>query len=106
MKGPVRRRAVLLVWFFVMTLSGCGPLPRLSPPPRPEESDVSVLGLKDVRYWGDEVTPQTIATGLDSVRREREYWKATGHTGPLPPAYYLARSPAVVRMARSGLASW
>jgi hypothetical protein len=77
MNGPVQRRAVLLVLLFAVTLSGCGPLPCLSPPPQLQGTDLGVLGLKDVRYWGDEVILQAIPTGLDSVRRERGYWNAT-----------------------------
>jgi Patatin-like phospholipase len=86
------RFTALLTMFVVLTASACGPLPRLNPIPQSEEDDVTVLGLKDVRYWGDEVTPQMIADGIAAYRREREYATTTGHPGPLPPAYYLAIS--------------
>lgn len=92
MRLMYRRFVTLTAMLVVVALSACGPLPRLSPVPQAEENDVTVLGLKDVRFWGDEVTPQMIADGLDSYRREREYAAATGHRGPLPPAYYLAVS--------------
>ena len=72
--------------------SACGPLPRLNPVPRSEEGNIAVLGVRDVRYWGDEVTPQMIADAFASYRRERAYATATGHPGPLPPAYFLAIS--------------
>ena len=73
-------------------VSACGPLPRLNAVPQSEQNDVTVLGLKDVREWGDEATPQLLTEGVDSNRRERAYATATGHPGPLPPAYYLAIS--------------
>ena len=57
-----------------------------------EENSITVFGLSDVRYWGDELTPQMIDAGLSSYRREQAYAMETGHTGPLPPAYYLAIS--------------
>lgn len=92
MNGLAKRRAVLVGLCSTAALAGCGPLHRLSAVPRSEEGDVSVLGLKDVRYWGDEVTPQMITLARDSARRERVYWAASGHSRPLPPAHYLAVS--------------
>jgi hypothetical protein len=82
----------LISMLAVITVSACGPLPRVDAVPQSEQDDITVLGLKDVRYWGDEVTPQMIATGLESVRREQAYAISTDHTGPLSPAYYLAIS--------------
>ena len=76
----------------VLALSACGPLLRLPPVPQAQQGDVSVLGLSDVRHWGDEVTPQMVEEGFASYRRERDYAAANGHRGPLPPAYYLAIS--------------
>lgn len=92
MKRVAQRLIALVATLIVVTTSACGPLPRLDPVPQSEQNDVSVLGLKDVRYWGDEVTPQMIANGLESYRRERAYATTTGHPEPLPPAYYLAIS--------------
>ncbi len=85
MKPPVALIAALC-------LVSCGPLHRLPPVPQSQESDISVLGLKDVRFWGDEVTPQMIQDGIEAYRREQAYAVSAGHTGPLPPAYYLAIS--------------
>lgn len=76
----------------IVLVSACGPLPRLKPVPESEQNDMTVLGLKGVRSWGDEVTPQLIAEGVDAARRERAYAAAAGRPGPLPPAYYLAIS--------------
>ncbi len=87
-----RRFFMLQSMSVVAAASACGPLSRLSAVPVSEQNDVTVLGLKDVRYWGDEVTPQLIAAGLASYQREQEYWTASGHAGPLPPAYFLAIS--------------
>jgi hypothetical protein len=76
----------------VVALVACGPLHRLPPVPQAQENDITVLGLKDVRYWGDEVTPPMIRDGLAAYQREQAYAASTGHIGPLPPAYYLAIS--------------
>src|SRR5579875_3593909 len=73
-------------------MSACGPLPRMDAVPQARDGDVTVLGLSDIRYWGDEVTPQMVEDGLAAYRRERDDAIATGHTGPLPPANYLAIS--------------
>lgn len=87
-----RRLVMAMAMLAVGVASACGPLPRLDPVPQSEQNDISVLGLKNVRFWGDEVTPQMIADGLASYDRERAYATATGDPGPMPPAYYLAIS--------------
>jgi Patatin-like phospholipase len=92
MKRLIHHLIALVSMLAVVTVSACGPLPHLDAVPQSEESNVTVLGLKDVRYWGDEVTPQMIVNGTASFRREQAYATATGHPGPLPPAYYLAVS--------------
>jgi predicted acylesterase/phospholipase RssA len=48
--------------------------------------------LTDIRYWGDESTPSIIEDAKSSYDRELSEWRNTGHTGPLPPAAYLAIS--------------
>lgn len=92
MRRLSRRFMALIAMAAAFAVSGCGPLDRLDPVPQSKLDDVSVVGLSDVRYRGDEVTPQMIADGLASYRREREYATATGDHGPVPPAYYLAIS--------------
>ena len=73
-------------------MAGCSALPRGPAVPAQDKSQVTVLGLHDVRYWGDEVSPAMIADGLDSYKRELAAYRASGNTGPLPPAFYLAVS--------------
>jgi len=88
----ISRLIAVIAMLATVTVAACGPLPRLNPVPQSEQDDIAVLGLNDVRYWGDEVTPHMVADGVASYRRERAYANATGHPGPLPPAYYLAIS--------------
>ncbi len=95
--APLMTRAVrlffaLLALLAAATASACGPLFRMPPVPQSQQGDISVLGLSDIRYWGDEVTPQLMAEAVASYLRERDYAAANGHLGPLPPAYYLAVS--------------
>ena len=73
-------------------VAGCGPLPRLNAVPSQEASNATVLGLSDVRYWGDEDSPQITDEAKSSYFKELAAWRQTGHTGPLPPANYLAIS--------------
>jgi hypothetical protein len=87
-----RRLVTLATPAAAITASACGPLTRLQPVPQSEQADVTVLGLRDLRYWGDEVTPAMIEAGRAAYRKESAYWVASGHTGPLPPAEYLAVS--------------
>ena len=76
----------------IIAVSACGPLDRRSAVPQSEQKDVTVLGLSDARFWGDELTPQMVASGLAAYRREQAYAAEAGRAGPLPPAYYLAIS--------------
>ena len=71
---------------------GCAPLPREPAVPPDDEGEVTVLGLKNIRYWGDEDTPEMIAIGKDAYDRELAAWRAAGNDGPLPEADFLAVS--------------
>lgn len=73
-------------------LAGCSPLPRLNAVPSQDASNVTVLGLSDVRYWGDEDSPLLIQEGKAAYERELSAFRSAGNVGPLPPANYLAIS--------------
>ncbi len=92
MKRLTQGFIALIAMVATVAVSACGPLFRLNPVPQSEQGNITVLGLKNVRHWGDEVTPQMIAEGLASYRRERAYATAAGHLGALGPAYFLAIS--------------
>jgi hypothetical protein len=92
MSAMTRNPLILAALLVVAWLTSCGPLHRMPAVPQTQQADITVLGLKDVRFWGDEVTPQMIEGGLAAYRREQAYAASTGHAGPLPPAYYVAIS--------------
>ena len=73
-------------------LTGCAALPRGPAVPAEDEPETTVLGLRDVRYWGDQISPALLADAKASYVRELAAYRASGHTGPLPPASYLAVS--------------
>jgi predicted acylesterase/phospholipase RssA len=76
----------------LLVTAACALPVRLDAVPAPEANSVTVLGMKDIRYWGDESSPAMIREGIASYHRELAYWRETGHQGPLPPANYLAIS--------------
>jgi predicted acylesterase/phospholipase RssA len=84
-------RPLLLALAF-LGMTACALPMRLDAVPASEASSVTVLGMTDIRYWGDESSPAMIREGIASYRRELAYWRETGHQGPLPPANYLAIS--------------
>lgn len=88
----IRHLVTLVAALAALAVSACGPLPRLSAVPQADDNEIKVLGLSDIRFWGDEASPALVAEGLAAYRRERDYLAASGHTGPLPPADYLAIS--------------
>lgn len=75
-----------------LLIVGCAALPRLDAVPSDEASNVTVLGLSDVRYWGDEESPDLIRDGTAAYFRELSAFHEAGGVGPLPPANYLAIS--------------
>jgi len=87
-----RRRALAAVFLACALVAGCGPLPRLNAVPSQDASNVTVLGLSDIRYWGDEDSPDLINEGKAAYERELTAWRKAGNQGPLPPANYLAIS--------------
>ena len=88
----MRRRAFLLGNAALCTVAGCSALPRLNAVPPDKEADVTVLGLSDIRYWGDENSPTLISEGHAAYDRELAAWRRAGNAGPLPPASFLAIS--------------
>ena len=85
-------RRLLLAAGVSSLVFGCAPLPREPAVPPDDEGEVTVLGLKNIRYWGDEDTPEMIAIGKDAYDRELAAWRAAGNDGPLPEADFLAVS--------------
>jgi len=60
--------------------------------PAADEERASLAGMSDVRFWGDESSPELVHVGIESYRREIAARAAAGEQGPLPPAEYLAIS--------------
>ncbi len=85
-------RRLLLAASASSLVFGCAPLPREPAVPPDYEAEVTVLGLKNIRYWGDEDSPEIIATGKDAYERELAAWRRAGNDGPLPEADFLAVS--------------
>ena len=67
-------------------------LSRLHAVPAADEERASLAGMSDVRFWGDESSPELVRVGIESYRREIAARAAAGEQGPLPPAEYLAIS--------------
>ena len=73
-------RRLLLAASASSLVFGCAPLPREPAVPPDDEAEVTVLGLKNIRYWGDEDTPEMIATGKDAYERELAAWRPPAMT--------------------------
>jgi predicted acylesterase/phospholipase RssA len=67
-------------------------LDRLHAVPVADEGRVTVAGMSDIRFWGDESTPDLVRVGLEAYRREVAARETSGTRGPLPPAEFLAIS--------------
>lgn len=62
-------------------LAGCSALLRGAAPPPRDEPQVTVLGLGNIRHWGDEDSPALIAEGKAAYDRELAAWRNSGHKG-------------------------
>ena len=71
---------------------GCaGPI-RKDAVPEDLTTQAVVPGLADVRYRAGIDREAIQREGMDSFWREQAYLKSQGHTGPIPPVYFLAVS--------------
>jgi hypothetical protein len=73
-------------------VAGCSNLEREPPAPQGLESQVTVLGIPNARFWPDTQSAEMAKEVEESVRRERAATGKTVTDGPLPPAHFLALS--------------
>jgi predicted acylesterase/phospholipase RssA len=76
-------------------LTACSAPTRMTAVPASETADIDTItvdGMKGIRYWGDNTTPEMIRDAKDSLDREIAARTAAGERGPLPPAVFLAIS--------------
>ncbi len=83
-----------LLAIFVMVMQGCATPARQAAVPVGMEDQAQVPGLPDVRYrigFGKDMAA-VAQEGVESYRREQEQLAASGRSGQLPPAVFLAVS--------------
>jgi predicted acylesterase/phospholipase RssA len=87
------RLALPFILVAISTLAGCAGPPRGLAVPRELQDRAQLPGLDATsRTWGIGLNPDFQRDLMDSVRREREWLAASGHSGALPPAEFLALS--------------
>lgn len=75
-----------------LLVASCADMTRLDAVPANVKEGTTVLGMSDVRFWGDEAPAKLVEVGAEAYRRESALYQASGSPGPLPPADYLAIS--------------
>jgi len=75
-----------------LLVAACMPTRLSAVPSGDEELAISVDGMSDVRFWGDESTPALISEGMGAYNREVALRRAAGERGLLPPSNFLAIS--------------
>src|SRR6476659_5823456 len=73
------------------TLSGCATPHRLAAVPASLTTQADT-GLGKIRFFPTRDSKAFAEEAVDSVRKEQAWLASEGHTGPLPPAYFLAVS--------------
>ena len=86
MVRPIRLLVLLLL------IAGCADMTRLDAVPADVKEGATVLGMSDIRYWGDEASTKLVDDALQSYQREVTLRQASGATGNMPPAEFLAIS--------------
>lgn len=84
-------RSIRLLAFCLLTI-GCADMTRLDAVPADVKEGTTVLGMHDVRYWGDEASTTLVADAVQAYGREVTEHQASGAAGELPPAQFLAIS--------------
>ncbi len=80
--------AILGLYF----LTGCASPSRLAAVPEGMHTKAKIAGIKGARYYADAQPKQFYKAGLEALAREKVDLAGAGHTGPLPPANFLAIS--------------
>lgn len=90
----ISTRTLAQAWIVIalMLTGGCADLTRLDAVPVDIKEDATVLGMNDMRYWGDEASPRFVADTIESFEREMAIVRASGSTGKVPPVNFLAIS--------------
>ena len=83
---------VMAFFLAALVLAGCAGPVRKDAVPADLTTQAVVPGLGDVRYRAGIDRETLLKEGMASFRREQAYLQSQGHTGPLPPAIFLAVS--------------
>jgi hypothetical protein len=84
--------SVLGLLILCICTSGCGTLARMDAVPAHSEEQATVSGMTGIRYFADSEPTAMMALAQAALAREQAAWVASGHTGALPPANFLAIS--------------
>ena len=88
----MRADRVIACFVAAVLIAGCaGPI-RKDAVPLDLTTQAVVPGLAEVRYRAGIDKKAILKEGMDSFRREQAYLQSRGHTGPIPPAIFLAVS--------------
>ena len=88
----MRADPVILSLLAAAVLSGCSGPSRKPAVPEALTTQAVVPGLPDVRYRAGIDRDALMREGIQSFRREQAHLESHGHSGPLPPAAFLAIS--------------
>jgi predicted acylesterase/phospholipase RssA len=92
MTRPIRAAGLI---FAALLAHGCATATRRQAVPADEQTTATVAGFPyGIRYYPRDAARLDVFKKdfVESWARERAYWLTHGHTGPLPPAAYLAIS--------------
>jgi predicted acylesterase/phospholipase RssA len=90
--SPTDRAGILLAFVVLSSLSGCSIPQRLPAVPEDLTAEASIPGMPGIRYFLNEDVEEMYLDVLEAKRLERAHLAASGRSGTLPPAHFLALS--------------
>ncbi len=71
----------------ILIVAGCAAPPRRPAVPQALQNRAGIPGLPAVRTWSNEMVPAFEDELLRVIDRETAWWKAAGHSGPVPTTF-------------------
>jgi predicted acylesterase/phospholipase RssA len=88
----IRLPALVVLIAGCLLVAGCADMSRLNAVPADVKEGTTVMGMDHIRYWAGEASTEIADDAVEAYRRELAAFQASGGTGELPPAQFLAIS--------------
>src|ERR1041385_3605767 len=89
---PLRLPAFSAFIVGCLLVAACADMSRLDAVPAAVTTGTTVEGMGNIRYWGDDASAEIAEDAVAAYQPEIAAFQASGATGTMPPAEFLAIS--------------